>query len=83
MSNVISLADKRNENAKRQRGDEMRRLCWFLAADRADKKLAKEQLRTVTALDAVVAQIECESLKDILRTRAPVRFWWCESNTAR
>lgn len=74
--NVISLSDRRNENAKRRRGDEMRRLCWFLAADSADKKLVEEQLRTVAALDVVVAQIECEEAEKILRMRKPVQFFW-------
>jgi hypothetical protein len=73
MCNVISLADRRNEKAKRQRGDELRKLCnqlrWFLDSDIAGITLAKEKLRTAAALDIIVAQIEDEAARDILRTR--------------
>ena len=70
---IINLGDRRNENAKRQRGDEMRRLCnrlrWFLAADSADKRLTKESLKTAAALDVIRAEYEREAANVILQTR--------------
>ena len=74
--NVISLADRRNENKKRRRGDERQRLCnrlrWFLAADGADKRLMKESLKTVADLDVVMAEYESEAARVILSKRRSI-----------
>ena len=70
---IVSLADRRNEVAKRQRGDEARRLynklSWFLDSESTDKRLTKESLKTAAALDVITAEYEYEDRQDILRSR--------------